>query len=168
MKWMFFVTLLAATVVSSAGFAGNLDDSLFGFEPLLAKGWVGHYSPDSEGLTHILSVEAILSGRAIRLSKEVPEIGYSSETVIFRNPATSALELLSLTSKGHVTRGLVSFTGGAVELLMWPEGSAETPQSRLVFKLGKDGRLYDEFFRRTSDGWRRGHLVVYQPQEPGP
>jgi prepilin-type processing-associated H-X9-DG protein len=166
MKWMILVTLLAATVVSPAAADGNLEEHLLGFKPLLAKRWIGHYSPDSEGLTHLLSVEVILSGRAIRLSKEVPEIGYSSEMLIFWNPATSTVELLSLTSNGHVNRGTVLFTDGSVELHMWKDGRTETPQTRLVFKLGTDGSLYDEFFRQTTDGWQLGHLVIYNREEP--
>ncbi len=77
------------------------------------------------------------------------------------SPTNERVELFSLASKGHVTQGTVAFPSGTVEIHLWETGPIETPQTRLIFRVDQDGKLYDEFFRRTNDGWHRGHLVIY-------
>ncbi len=154
-------TCVLAAAVSFSAAGGELNEHLSGFKPMLAERWVGHYSPDSEGMTHIVSWQPMLGGQAVRFAKNVPEIGFSMETWFFWNPTNERVELFSLTSKGHVTQGTVAFPSGTVEIHLWETGPIETPQTRLIFRVDQDGKLYDEFFRRTNDGWHRGHLVIY-------
>jgi len=146
----------------------ELDDHLLILEPLLGHLWEGGYVGGNDAdLVISLRFEPVLAGKAVRYTREVPELGYSSETRFFWDPGREEVRFLALNSRGIVGEGVVSMQDGAIVLLgvdQWPEGSIE---SRTVLRLDEDGVLTDTYSRREGGEWVPGHIQEFVARRQG-
>ena len=141
--------------------ADGLDD----FAPFLDQTWVGHFvdSPDSN-LTHILRWESILDGKAIRKTKEVPEVDFRMEAMIYVDAESGDLAYLSVNSKGGVARGTFTVEDGVLVQHGTQRHAAGTIATKYTFEILADGRLEDLFLHEIPGSWRQGHKIHYRAQ----
>ncbi len=76
------------------------------FEPLLGMWEGGFVDPPVEGPIHEVKWEAILGGKAVRRIKTVSGDPLQV-SLYFKDPQREEVEFLTLSSLGHVSRGVV-------------------------------------------------------------
>lgn len=155
-------------VSSAAQDAEKLDSHLRFLEPLMGHMWEGGFvGEDSPDLVISLRFEPVLAGKAVRYTREVPDLGYSSETHFYWDPGRKEVLFLALNSRGIVGRGVASVRDGSIVLLgvdQWPESSNE---SRTVLQIEPEGVLRDTFFRKEGEDWVRGHVQEFTARTQG-
>ncbi len=154
---------LSLSVVASPVPAADLAEEFASFEPFLNRTWVGHFvdSPDSN-LTHILRWESILDGQAIRKIKEVPEVDFSMEALVYIDPESGDLAYLSVNSRGGVAQGTFTVEDGVLVQHGTQRHAAGVIATKYTFAILPDGRLEDLFLHETAGPWRQGHKIHYQ------
>jgi hypothetical protein len=142
-----------------------LDEHLSPLAQLLENTWIGKYADaPEEDLDHVVRWEEILDGRAIRYTKEVPQVGFSAEGLYYWDPVDSTLAFLMLSSKGHVGEGTISTDAGMITLKGVTVYGLDSYEFRTTFEVREDGTLEDKYYRKYSTGWRQGHLIRHVPR----
>lgn len=145
----------------------ELDEHLRFLEPLIGPLWEGGFLGEGADLVISLHFEPVLSGRAVKYTREAAELGYVSETHLYWSPVRKEVIFLTLNTRGIVGEGAVSFEDGAIVLRgvdQWPDGSVE---SRTVWQLDEDGVLRDTFTRLEGGEWVQGHVQEFRARGVG-
>jgi hypothetical protein len=140
----------------------ELDEHLQFLEPLIGQQWEGGYvGGDAPDLVISLRFEPVLAGKAVKYTREVPELGFVSEIHFYWSPNREEVLFLGLNSRGIVEEGVASMQDGAIALSgvdHWPEGSVE---SKTVWHLGENGVLRDTYTRMEDGEWVPGHVQEF-------
>lgn len=145
------------------GQAPKPSEKLSVFIPLIGKTWVGTIPDDSRMGDIVLKWEVLLNGFAVRLSRHVLKFDHWLETTYFWDESSEKIAYLALSNNGMVIKGYVA--GQGAELIS--EGDQRGPdvnrKVRRIYRLEKDGKLYeDDLFRNSdADEWRRTHISVF-------
>jgi len=162
-----FLTCPFVAASGAAQDAGELDQHLGFLEPLMGQVWEGGFiGEDAPDLVILLRFESVLAGKAVKYTREVAELGYSSETHFYWNPGSGEVRFLALNSRGIVGEGVASYQDGAILLRgvdHWPENSVE---SQTVLHLDEEGVLRDTFSREEGGEWVRGHVQEFTAKAP--
>jgi hypothetical protein len=167
-----FSGILACSFLPASGAAQDvsaLDENLQFLAPLIGPVWEGGFvGEETENLVILLRFEPALSGRVVKYTREVAELGYSSETLFYWHPTRGEVLVLALNSRGMVGEGVVSVEGGEIILQgvdHRPDGPLET---RTVLRVDEEGVLRDTFYRMEGGEWVQGHLQEFIVRDDGP
>lgn len=141
----------------------ELDDHLRFLEPLMTHMWEGGFTEgDGAGLVISLRFEPVLSGRAVKYTRDAPELGYVGETHFYWSPSREEVLFLALNSRGIVGEGVVSMQDGTIVLEgvdCWPEGNSI--EYRRLWHIDEAGVLKDTYHRKEDGEWVLGHLQEF-------
>ena len=141
----------------------KLNEKLSIFKPFIGLTWVGSIPNDPRMGEIILNWKAILNGFAVRLERNILNSGHWLETTYYWDESSEKIAYLALSNNGFVSKGYVA--GRGEELVS--EGDQHGPdvnrRVRRIYKLDKDGKLYedDQFRNSDADEWRRTHVSVF-------
>lgn len=142
---------------------GELDDHLRFLEPLVGQIWEGGFTEgDGAGLVISLRFEPVLSGRAVKYTREAAELGYVGETHFYWSPGREEVLFLALNSRGIVGEGVASMQDGAIVLEgvdHWPDGN--TIEYRKLWHFDDEGVLKDTYTRKEDGEWVLGHIQEF-------
>lgn len=160
--WILILTLSFLPDISIASDSIELDARLIFLKPLIGQHWEGGYvGDDAPDLMISLRFEPVLSGKAVKYTREAAEVGFFSETHFYWSPNRKEVLFISLNSRGIVGEGVVSLQDGDILLLgenHLPEGSMEF---KTLLHLDEDGVLKDTFTRREKGEWVHGHFQEF-------
>ena len=143
--------------------ARKLSDKLSVLKPFIGPTWTGSIPSDSRMGEITLKWEVLLNGFAVRLSRHALKFDHWLETTYFWDESSQKIAYLALSNNGVVIKGYVA--GQGAELIS--EGDQRGPQVnrkvRRIYRLEKDGKLYeDDLFRNSdADEWRRTHISIF-------
>jgi len=152
--------------VSHSSDLGPLDEHLLFLEPLISHEWDGGYvGEDAPEFVISLKFESILAGKAVKYTREVPALGYLSETYFYWRPDREEVHFLGLNSRGIVGEGTVSLQNGDIVFLGesgWEDG---TQEFKTILHLNEEGVLRDTFFQKENGAWVQGHIQEFAAKE---
>jgi len=141
----------------------KLSDKLSVFEPLIGPTWIGSIPDDPRMGEIVLKWDVLLNGYAVRLRRSILNSGHLLETTYYWDESSAKIAFLALSNNGFEIQGHISVQGD--ELIA--EGDQRGPEvdriSRRIYKMDKDGKLYeDDLFRESdSESWHRTHVSVF-------
>ena len=142
---------------------GELDEHLRFLEPLMTHTWEGGFTEgDGAGLVISLRLEPVLSGRAVKCTREVAELGYVGETHFYWSPIREEVLFLALNSRGIVGEGVLSVRDEAIVLEgvdHWPDGTSI--EYRKLWQIDDEGVLKDTYHRKEDGEWVLGHIQAF-------
>ncbi|UCC71378.1 MAG: hypothetical protein JSV86_13400 [Gemmatimonadota bacterium] len=143
--------------------AQELDANLSFLKPLLGTTWVGRYVPsDEDDVTHVVHWEAILSGKAVRKTKRVPELNFAEENLYYWDWEENAVVFAGVTNRGQVLRGTIYKEEGLIVLRgAWTDDET-SHEFALTLEVLPDGRLQDKYYNIVDGAWQQGHLIDYR------
>lgn len=161
-----FIVMLSLLFPFSHSLAGDIDENLKFFEPLLGKQWTGGYvGSDSPEIEIVLSYEKILDGQAVKYVRKADAVNFSSLTHFFWNPGRKEVSFITLNNKGIVEEGIVKVTESRIILT----GTSHRPNQSIEFKtileIESNGTLKDSFQRMVNGKWVQGHLQQFSIKE---
>jgi len=121
-------------------------------------GYVGENAPD---LPITLRFEPILSGKAVKYTREAAAVDFYSETYFYWSPEREEVLFLNLNSRGMVGEGVASLQDGGIVLEGESHSSDGSTQFKTVLHISAEGVLKDTF-TGTKNGERvRGHIQEF-------
>jgi len=141
----------------------KLNERLSVFAPFIGPTWAGSIPDDPRMGEITLKWEVLLNGFAVRLRRNVLKFDHWLETTYFWDPSSEKIAFLALSNNGAVIKGFVIGRGN--ELIS--EGDQRGPdvnrKSRRIYKLNKEGKLFedDQFRSSDIDEWRQTHVSVF-------
>ncbi len=111
----------------------------------------------------VLKWEVLMNGYVVRLRRTMLNFDHRLETTYYWDETAGKIAFLALSNNGVSVKGFATAEGD--ELIC--EGAQHGPDvdrtSRRIYKLDKDGKLYEhDFFRKLdSDSWHRTHVSVF-------
>jgi hypothetical protein len=147
---------------SYASDPGELDEHLLFLEPLISHEWEGGYvGEDVPEFVISLKFEPVLAGRAVKYTREVPALGYVSETHFYWSPNREEVLFIALNSRGIVGEGTVSVQDGDVVFQgenHWEDG---TKEFKTILHRDGEGILRDTFMGKEDGEWVQGHIQEF-------
>jgi hypothetical protein len=136
----------------------EVDGHLRFLSPLIGVEWIGGYvGDDAAGPTIELKFVPILDGAVVEYTREAPEADYSSVTHIYWDPHIGKVRFLSLDNRGIVGEGIVVFDGDEIRFQGEDHRRSGVMEFRTVLSVNESETLRDLFWRKTANGWVRGH-----------
>jgi len=143
--------------------APRLDDRLSILKPFIGPTWLGSIPSDSRMGEITLRWEVLLNGFAVRLSRHVLKFDHWLETIYFWDESSQKIAYLALSNNGVVIKGFAVVQGDQLVSEGDQRGPDVNRRVRRIYKLDKDGKLYedDQFRNSDADEWRRTHVSVF-------
>jgi hypothetical protein len=141
----------------------KLSDKLSVFEPYLGPTWAGSIPDDSRMGEITLKWDVLLNGFAVRLRRNVLKFDHWLETTCYWDVAAEKIAFLALSNNGVVLKGFAFRQGDGLVFEGDQHGPDIDRKSRRIYKMDKDGTLYEDDQFRTPDAaeWRRTHVSVF-------
>jgi hypothetical protein len=163
-----FLILAAASVLSQSGvapekLAPRLDERLSILKPFIGKTWGGSIPNDSRMGEITLKWDVLLNGYAVRLKRNILNSDHWLKTTYYWDESSGKIAYLALSNNGFVIKGYIA----GQEAGFISEGDQRGPdvnrKVRRIYRLDKDGKLYEDDLFRNSDAeeWRRIHVSVF-------
>ena len=110
-----------------------------------------------------LKWDVLMNGFAVRLGRNIRNSDHWLETTYYWDESSPKIAYLALSNNGVVIKGFIAGQGAG----LISEGDLRGPdvnrKVRRIYRLDKDGELYeDDQFRNSDTGeWRRIHVSVF-------
>jgi len=141
----------------------KLDEKLSVFRPFIGPTWVGSIPGDARMGEIILKWEVILNGFAVRLERKIVNSNHRMETTYYWDESSGKIAFVAISNNGYLTKGYVSGQGEEFVCEGFQQGPDTRRQSRRVYRIDKEGKLYedDQFRGSDADEWQRTHVSVF-------
>jgi hypothetical protein len=140
----------------------ELDEHLRFLEPLIGHTWEGGYvGREAPDLVILLHFDPVVSGKAVKYTREAAELDFLSETHFYWSPDREEVRFITFDSRGNVSDGVVTVQDGRIVLngeYHRPEGAQEY---RTEWVLDSEGVLTDTFTRKENGEWVPGHVQEF-------
>jgi pimeloyl-ACP methyl ester carboxylesterase len=143
--------------------AQKLNDKLSVFEPFIGPTWVGSIPNDSRMGEIVLKWEVLLNGYAVRLRRTILNFDHRLETTYYWDESSGKIAFLALSNNGVSIKGFAAGQGDELISEGVQRGSDVNREVRRIYKLDKDGKLFedDQFRESDSEAWRRTHVSIF-------
>ena len=120
---------------------------------------------DSISIGYTPATREFLAGKAVKYTREAPEVDFFSETHFFWCPDRNKILFITLNNRGNVGEGVVLLQDGEILL----QGENHRPEGPLAYitrwNLDPGGVLKDTFMRKEKGEWVQGHVQEFVPKE---
>ena len=160
--WTIILPFLVLSDYSAASETTELDEHIRFLEPLIGHQWDGRYVGENvPDLVISLHFEPIVSGKAVKYTREAPAVDFISETYFYWSPDRGDTLFITFNSRGNVSEGVVSVQDGNIVL----HGQNHRPDRSIEFKtewhLDAEHVLRDTFTRKENGEWVHGHVQEF-------
>lgn len=163
-------TLFLASIVTLSFLPGliaasdiiELDEHLRFLEPVIGQQWEGGYvGENAPDLLITFRFEPIISGKAVKYTREAAAISFYSEMYFYWSPEREEVLFLNLNSRGMVGEGVASLQDGDIVL----EGESHSSDGPTLFKtvlhISREGVLTDTFTGTKNGESVHGHIQEF-------
>lgn len=167
-KSTFFLlsAILIMLTLRSTGFCQNIEKELAIFNDFVDKEWVGHYVDSEDSIyIHYISWKFDQNNKAVKESKNVPELGYHQETSYYWNWSENKLAFTSSNNKEMISSGIVHLENDKIHLIGKTYFSGGHSLFKKTFMIDSNDKVVDLFYRKRGDNWQQGHLIEYSHTE---
>ncbi len=148
--------------LGSVPYTHSLRVELEFLRPIVGPTWIGHYANEEDShLEHVVRWEPALQGQAVRATKHVEGLDFSSETLYHWDPQSQDVAFVSITNRGQLSRGVARLEDGRVVLDGQQMSVSGAVPYRRTYEVLPDGTLTDRFYLEVEGQWVERHVIVH-------